>query len=488
MRESQDKLKAKITKLPTEPGVYFFLGPKNKILYIGKATNLKSRVGSYLTQNLVDKRSPLIAKMISEAKNIKIEKTDSVLEALLLESKLIKKFSPPYNSADKDQKSFNFVIITDEKFPRVLTMRERELKKLFFAASLENHGNFLLKISSVRRRRSSRGFSQEDGSNNLGIAHIFGPFPHGQELKEALKIIRKIFPFRDKCSVPTNSSREQLSDRDWREREGIFQQKNTPVARENRFVGTKTKPCFNYQIGLCPGTCIGAVTEKEYKKTIAHLKTFFEGNKKKLIHDLEKEMASLATNREFEKAQQIKRKIFALKHIQDVAMIRDKKQEKGNGNFRIEAYDVAHLSGTNMVGVMTVVENGEAKNSDYRMFKIKHQTGADDTKALKEILERRFKHLEWPLPNLIVADGGLAQLNTTIEVIKNLELNIAVVAVIKDERHKAKTILGIENLKSKINQSPSTKGVSGIENQILLANSEAHRFALKFHRKLRKIG
>lgn len=414
MDKSQEKLRQIIAKLPDTPGVYRFIGPKKNVLYVGKATSLRSRVRSYFTPNIGEKRSPLIAKMMSEVADVVFEKTDSVLEALILESYLIKKLEPPFNSADKDQKSFNYVVITLEDFPRVLLIRERNLK-----------------------------------AENFKIKHLFGPFPHGNELKEALKIVRKIFPFRDKCSP-----------------------------------GSEGVGCFNYQLGLCPGICIGAISKKEYAQTIGHLKTFFEGNKKKLIKNLEKEMKSLAKAREFEKASEIKRKVFALKHIQDIALIKRSKVQTVDSQFetfRIEAYDVAHISGTNMVGVMVVVASSEAQKSDYRMFKIRGQKDADDTKALKEILERRLKHTEWPYPDLIVVDGGLAQLNAAENTLKDLKIeglkNIEVVAVTKDSKHKPVEI--------QISNSKFQKLAEKYEKEILLANSEAHRFALKFHRKLR---
>jgi excinuclease ABC subunit C len=236
-------------------------------------------------------------------------------------------------------------------------------------------------------------------------------------------------------------------------------------------------PCFNYQIGLCPGTCTGAISKKEYARTIQHLKTFFEGNKKKLIADLEKEMRVLAKARDFEKASEIKRKLFALKHIQDVALIKKEAGSLGLGAFRIEAYDIAHISGTSMVGVMVVVTGNEAQKSDYRMFKIRGQNSADDTRALKEVLERRLNHLEWPYPNLIVVDGGLAQLHTASRIIDEQKLNIPIVAVTKDDRHKP--------LKIQTSNPQSQKIAEKCEKEILLANSEAHRFAIKFHRKLR---
>src|SRR3989344_3352045 len=120
-------IKARTTKLPDSHGVYFFIDRNRKILYIGKATSLRNRVRSYFASDIGEKRSPLIAKMVCEIKDIKFEKTDSVLEALILEAELIKKHQPIYNTADKDQKSWNYVVITKEDFPRVLVTREREL-------------------------------------------------------------------------------------------------------------------------------------------------------------------------------------------------------------------------------------------------------------------------------------------------------------------------------------------------------------------------
>src|SRR3990167_6960632 len=212
-------IKKQISKLPEAPGVYLFLARRGgglrgknptslklrgaRVLYVGKATSLRDRVKSYFNKNIESTRGSLITKMISEFDDIKYIKTDSVLEALILEANLIKKYQPEANTKEKDNKSFNYVVITKEDFPRVLVMRERELSKSLFTTPLEKHGNFLLKISSVRRRRSSRGFSQGDGSTDLlnsDIAYSFGPFPNGSQLKEAMKIIRKMFPFRDKCT------------------------------------------------------------------------------------------------------------------------------------------------------------------------------------------------------------------------------------------------------------------------------------------------
>ena len=385
-----------IKNLPDSPGVYFFQKGKD-ILYVGKATSLKDRVKSYFVRDILFTRSPLIAKMLEEAERVEFIQTDSVLEALILEANEIKKNQPYYNSKEKDDKSYNFVTITKEEFPKVTITR------------------------------------------GLGT---YGPFPYGGELKEALKIIRKIFPYRDvKCKL-------------------------------------SGKPCFNAQIGLCPGPCAGWISKLEYRKIIRNIKLFFEGKKETLIRILEKEMKTLAKAQKFEEAEKVKGQLFALNHIQDVALIKaDVSKTVFDIGFRIEAYDIAHISGTNVVGVMTVVENGEVAKSQYRKFKIRADKN-DDTKNLKEVLSRRFGHPEWRFPNLIVVDGGQSQLNVARKI-----TNIPAVAVTKDEHHRAREILGLKGLALNTNSQGQT-----LERAILLANSEAHRFAIKYHRLLRSKG
>ena len=408
------------TKFPDRPGVYIFRGHVRRILYVGKATSLRARIANYFRSDLIATRGPIIVGMVEQAKSVDFIETDSVLEALILEAHLIKKHQPPFNTKEKDNKSFNYVVITKENFPRVLVVRGRELESLL---STTYHP----------------------------LQTTFGPFPQGSVLREALAIVRKIFPFRDKCKP--NSG----------------------------------KLCFNAQIGLCPGMCEGLISEAEYAKTLRRIKMFFEGKKKTLVRGLEREMKISAKNLKFEKAGRIKRMIFALKHIKDVALIKDdykKRTELFSENYRIEAYDVAHISGTNVVGVMVVVEDNKPKKCDYRKFKIKTSTN-DDNASLREMLERRFNHTEWSMPKLIVVDGGKAQVNTAEKALKEWGFQIPVVGVVKDERHKPKDILIGTATKSRTSLLGSP-GLSGAyEHMILLANSEAHRFAIGFHRALR---
>ena len=398
-------------KIPDKPGVYFFLGTRKEILYIGKATSLQSRVKSYFSNDIVEKRSKLIGDMVQKASTVEWTVTDSVLEVMLLEVNLIRTHKPKFNTISKDDKSYNHLVITDEDFPRVLVVRGKDLTEKF---------------------------------SSKEIRDVFGPFPSPLQFKEALKIIRKLFQFYD-TPVPLGQEKSKMA---------------------------RGKLDFNRQIGLYPDV----QSKGEYKRTIRHIKLFFEGKKSRVISELEKEMMSLAKDERFEEAERVKRKIFALKHIEDVSLIRDDvRLYRDNSNMRIEAYDVSHMSGENMVGVMVVVDSNIVDKSSYRKFKINTVSKSNDTAALKEMFERRIVHNDWPLPQLIVVDGGVAQKNVVERILKKNDLAIPVVGVVKDEKHNPKRIIGSKKITAEHNDS------------ILLANHESHRFAISYHRRKRKI-
>lgn len=398
------------SKLPDSPGVYFFMGKRREILYIGKATSLRNRVRSYFSGDLLSKRSPLITQMVLEAKFVEVTETDSVLEALLLETNLIRTHKPRYNTISKDDKSFNHLIITKEEFSRVLVVRGKDMSN----------------------------YPEET------LLHHFGPFPNGTLFKEALNIIRKLFQFYD-LHAPKHDE-------------------------PSKYVRGKID--FNRQIGLYPEEQSKAV----YARTIKHIALFFAGEKAKIITDLERAMMLHSKKLEFEQAHELKRKIFALKHIQDVALIKDDMRTyRDDRQYRIEAYDIAHLQGSNQVGVMTVVVSGERVPSEYRTFTIKTVQGANDALALTEVLERRLTHPEWAMPALIVMDGGTGQRNAAQKVLEKAGIIIPLVSVVKDEKHRPKRILGPRSV------------VALHHDAILLANAESHRFAINAHRNKRKI-
>ncbi len=394
-------------KLPDKPGVYFFKY-KRDILYIGKATSLRSRVRSYFSNDLIKTRGPLIVDMVTRAANLEWQTCESVLEALILEARLIKRHQPYYNTREKDDKSFSVVCITKEAFPKVLVLRERSLS------------------TSVLREDTDIKFQAK-----------YGPFTNGYQLREAMKIIRHIFPYIDEQSAK------------------------------------KDNVAFYRQIGLAPDTST-AEAQVSYARNIKNLKLFFEGKKKRVISNFKKEMMMYAKNKEFERAHEMKMRIFALTHINDIALLKDETIERNADNsFRIEAYDIAHMSGKNMVGVMTVLEEGRVNKSEYKKFRIRTQRASNDTGALAEVLSRRLQHHEWRYPNLIVVDGSTAQMNVARYALMKMRAVVPVVAVVKDDHHKPKDILGEPEFARKYKK------------EILLANSEAHRFAIAYHKNMR---
>jgi excinuclease UvrABC nuclease subunit len=419
--------------LPDVPGVYLFKQGR-KVLYVGKATSLRDRVRSYFDDDLIATRGPRIVDMVTKADRIAHEPTPTVLEALVHEAALIKKYKPIANSDGKDDSTFLYAIITKEDIPRVLVVRGKDIdfKKRIF--------NFQFSIFKIKA--------------------IYGPFPSGAQLREGLRLIRRIFPFFDTAK---------------------------PVGAKSKHHHAHIE--FNTQIRQYPRV----FNAKEYRRTIRNVMLFLSGRGKELRRRLEREMRNAARDERFEDAAEARRELFALDHIQDVSLLKSefRSPESGSPADRIEAYDTAHLSGTNAIGVMTVVVDGTPVKKEYRTFRIKgvikprrqgsgsrpKASGNDDIASLKEILTRRLNHPEWRYPKVIVIDGGKTQKNTAERVIKEADLNIPVIAVVKDEKHRPREILGLTV------QIARATGIS--EADVVLANAEAHRFSLARHRLAR---
>ncbi len=468
----------KKNRLPEVPGVYFFLGKKKEVLYIGKATILRDRVKSYFSQDIMETRGPKIALMLGKIRSIAYRKTDSVLEALILETNLIKEHQPSYNTDQKDDKSYNHVVITDELFPRVLVIRGRDLEK---------YPPVIPAKAGIQKKKS---WIPGQARDDIRIKYSFGPFPSGGGLREAMKIVRRLFPYRDTC-VPTDSQQSTANSQQRTEnnQQSTANREQSAVNSQQLIVSNEQKAvisqrrkkavpqaCFNRQIGLCPGVCTGEISAKEYARIINHIRLFFEGRKSMLVKRLEREMKAAAKALEFERAGEIKKTLFGLQHIQDMALVKNDERlttHDSRQGVRIEAYDVAHLMGEASVGVMTVVSGSYADTDEYRQFRLRGDHKGNDLAALEEILFRRLKHPEWGRPDVIAVDGSFLQLGVAERLFDGLPEKPLLVGVVKDARHKAKEIIGLP------------AGFARLETDILLANNEAHRFAIAFHRKRR---
>ena len=392
MDKIREKLLRKSKKFPNNPGIYWFSKNEKKI-YIGRAASLKKRISSYFRSK--DLR---IAEMVSEADNISFKKTNSVLEAVILEANAIKKYWPKYNVKEKDNRSFVYLIVSKSDYPKIFIARGREVEKY--------------------------------GAGN----YIFGPYQSYKILKTVLNLARKIFPFG--------------------------------TCRPNQ-----GHPCFDYQIGLCPGICIGAISKKDYQKNIKSLILFFKGEHKRLLKTLKKENPE---------------KIFSLKYIEDVALIAANKI-LSSAPQRIEGYDISHFGGQEPVGAMVVFSNGKADNKEYRLFKIKNaKNHFDDLAMLDEIIRRRFNHREWPMPDIILIDGGKNQITRIKKVLSELNIFVPIVGIAKTLGHSGRAYSGDKLFFA--NVKPSIKKLL-ISSKIILqqTRNEAHRFAISFQRRRRKI-
>lgn len=417
--------------LPEKPGVYVMKDAAGQVIYVGKATSLKRRVASYWRiQEQISRHQ--VADLIAAVDRIDVHVTRTVLEALILEANLIKKHLPKYNIMQKDDKSFLYLAISTDPYPKPLFVRGHELER-----------------EGKRRYKA-----------------VFGPYLQPAALRAALKLVRKFIPW----SVDDPPE-----------------------------VSGRTRPCFDYHIGTCPGVCVGAISKREYAKIIRRLILFFEGKTERVERALERDMKKAAAEERYEDADKAKRQLYALRHINDIAVLsRDEGGMFGHPRQRdlpinifgrIEGYDISNISGTSAVGSMVVFEDGEPKKSQYRKFKIKTVKGANDYAMLAEILRRRFAHVgarravplpdRWPLPDLIMIDGGWGQVNIAKEILREKKLAIPVVGIAKGFDRKQDRLIYPKD-------HPELGRVVEQYKVILQRlRDEAHRFAIGYHRKLR---
>lgn len=427
----------KIKKFPNSPGVYVFKDQKGNVLYIGKAASLKSRVRSYFAKNLNYERP--IEFVVDKIAKINIKQTDTVIEAYFLEQELIKKHQPKYNVDGKDDKSFVYVCVTKEDFPRFLIKRKTDLEQNQKSKIKNQNDNSKLKINKELKEKYTK---------------IYGPYAAKHLVEKALRILRKIFPYHNKKAQTE-------------------------------------KGCLDYQIGLCPGPHDGAISQRDYLKNIRGIEMMMKGKKKTLIKGLEKEMKDYSKKQDFEKAAEKRNQIFSLKHIQDIAMIGHKdtpwrvSTKRSKKALRIEGYDISNISGRFCVGSMVVFDNKngelEPNKGQYRKFKIKTVKGIDDVAAMREVLLRRFRN-DWELPNLILIDGGRGHLNMVERLFSELKIKIPILAVAKGPARKK---LDLRFLDRDLRRKMMRQMIAD-ESLITQIRDEAHRFAISYHRLLRK--
>lgn len=394
------------------------LNKRGEVIYVGKSRCLKRRVSSYFTRSF--DFSPKVKKLIDEIASFTYITTESEAEALILEADLIRKYKPKYNTMLKYGIKYPYLCLTiSEKFPRLVV---------------------------------TRVFKENDG--NL----YFGPYTNVKRMRHLLRFIERFYPLR-LCS--------RLLKRD--------------------------RPCINYYMGKCKAPCMGWIGEEEYREMVENLSLFLSGKSKTLISELVKKMEALALELRFEEAAKVRDQIKALEKVfrqprmsldypQDYLETTLLKLQELFGLERapeiIEGIDISNLYGKEAVGVVVCFQGGVPYKKKYRRYKIKTVKGIDDPGMIAEVIRRRYgKHLEEGIPDLILVDGGITQVNSAKKTLDELGLDVPVIGLAKREE-----LVYLPNSSVPVRipeDSPALHLLQRVRN-------EAHRFAIRYHRKLRE--
>lgn len=393
---------------PDGAGVYLMRDRQGRILYVGKAKSLKKRLASYCGTGLAAKTMA----MVSQVDRVEWRLCKSESMALLAESSLIKKYRPKYNVSLRDDKSFPLVKISNERFPAVCVTRTKE----------------------------------QDG------ARYFGPYTNAALLREALKIIRRHFPYRSCRQLPR-------------------------------------KACIYYRIGLSPAPCIGKISVQDYRRTIRDIGLILDGRSALLLNRLSRQMRRCAETRRYEQAAALRDQIRALSALEDpyAGYTHSDELEDLRGLLGlkrppvcIEAFDISNIQGKEATGSLVRFCAGRKDPHQYRRFRIKSVGGIDDYAMMAEVVRRRYTRLtreKQPLPDLILIDGGKAHLACAAAVCAGLGLKIPLASIAKEFEH-----IYVSDRDEAISLRQDTPAL----NLIRRIRDEAHRFAVAYHHVLRR--
>lgn len=395
----------KVKSFPLSPGVYIMKSDQGTVLYVGKAVSLKKRVRSYFSSNNSLKTSALLENVY----DIEFIECHSQAQALILEAALIKEKKPKYNVALRDDKSYPFIEITREQFPRVFLSRPKE--------------------------------------KNTHI--LFGPYAHVGLVKSALKLIRKIFPYRSCVCLPRHA-------------------------------------CLFYHLNLCPAPCVGKISAQHYEENIKNICYVLSGRRKELIEMLEQKMQVLAANQQFEEASALRDKLVALSNLyggaevgHELIALRDVLSLK-NIPLVIEAIDISCLGGKVAYGSVVVLRGGKPDNTSYRSYRIKEVEKTDDYAMIGEVVRRRYSRLkneEKSLPDLIVIDGGKGHVERAKQELDAISVFIPVIGIAKQNEE-----IWFPGSVHPVRISKENPGLHVIQR----IRDEAHRFARKYHVRRRQ--
>ena len=534
------QIKEQIKELPQNPGVYQFFDKSQKILYVGKAKNLKKRASSYFTKKQEYAKTKL---MVSKIRDIKYFVVPTEMDALLLENNLIKKHQPKYNVMLKDDKTYPFICVKNEPFPRVYSTRRVVKDGSFYFGPYTSvrlvrtlidfiHQlyplrtcNFNLKSENIQRKKFKlcleyhignclapcEGFQSEE-SYEIGINHI------KQILKGDIKSVASIL--KDRMIYYSENMKFEKAQ-EVKEKLSLlenYQSKSTIVNTKINNVDVFTIVSDNFSafvnyLKISNGAIIQTHTIELKKKleetdkdllvyAITELRQRFNsqskeiyssipinnlwentkiivpkiGDKYKLI-ELSKRNAKYMQFDKIKKKERLKEKSSDKRIINQLQVDLNLKEKPRH----IECFDNSNFQGTNAVAACVVFKNGKPSKKDYRHFNIKTVVGVDDFKSMEEVVYRRYKRLldeKKDLPQLIIIDGGKGQLSSAAKSLEKLGL-LGKIDVIGIAKKLEEIFFFGDSIPLYLDKrSESLKIIQRLRN-------EAHRFGIKHHRNQR---
>jgi len=432
MEDRLTKLAEKAKALPKSPGVYLMKDDKGRVIYVGKSASLRDRVGSYFlaSAKLEFKKAGLLDDIV----DFDILQTDSEVEALLAENRLIKDIQPKFNARLLDDKTFPYLMITTkDDFPGIFITRQPRTD-----------------------------------------AKLYGPFTSVYALKEAVSLLQKAFKFRT-CHLEINEGDDN-----------------------RRFF----RPCLLYPIKQCTAPCAAKIDKETYRQDINRLIRFLDGDKKRVLDGLERDMLEASKEMNFERAARLRDEIKALQALGDRAKKGDESYwqpeafihnpQEGVAALQealglveppqiIEGIDIAHLQGGEMVGSKVCFIDGVPFKDGYRRYKIKHAQGNNDYLSIQEVVSRRYREAgvnNELYPHIILIDGGLGQLHAAMDVFKTMDVKPPMVISLA----KKEELVYVQAKHEPIRLPRNHLGLKMLQ----YLRDEAHRFAQHYHHILRR--
>ncbi len=530
----------KISILPTQPGVYLFYNAQNKIIYVGKAKNLKKRVSSYFTKN---QTSGKLQVLIRKIQNIEYIVVNTETDALLLENNLIKKYQPRYNVMLKDDKTYPFIVIKNEPFPRVFLTRNvikdgstyfgpytsarlaRSLidlfRKLFFIRTCKLNLS-AEKIKSGKYKTCLEYHIKKCKAPCIGLQTESEYNQQINQIKNILKgNISEVVKHLEKLmkEYATSLKFEQAQEiKDRTEALKRFQGKSTVVNPSIHNIDVFSidedeKSAYINYFKVVNGAIIQTYTMEIKKKleettkellqyAIVEIRQRFESKSKEIIVPFDpeiqlegvkftipqigdkKHLLDLSQrNAKYYKMDKIKQRLIKQGKRKEKLILAQAKEDLKLNELpvHIECFDNSNIQGTNPVAACVVFKNGKPSKNDYRKFNIKTVEGPDDFASMEEVVYRRYKSLldeQKPLPQLIVIDGGKGQLGAALKSLQKLGIENKV-KIIGIAKRLEEIFFPNEKLPLYLDKrSPTLKLIQQIRD-------EAHRFGITFHRDKR---